>query len=543
MIRWLILLVLAAGSFLSRADHPESGDPVPSPCDQLERQDYQEICARFLADIESSGGHTFSIADTASGFDEFKSKLEDDKNYAGLILLLTDDIEIVCKPTLDVAPRGIVAILGNPDNPARINFTGKKGETPIYLAPDPKTGATVKPQAFYCWGVKWVLNDLLRLVIFVFQHYGHVHITHSIFGYTTPIKKTYNPGYIYVSLEDTPGRTVNNSVLIAHNHFTNVPAGQGKHKNVFDISIHCMREIPDSHQGASTCHQLGEVVIRDNIWQSPPELSAGEFPEEDSGAAPDPFDPIPYRSAVSLVSIAKLTFSGNSAADKDAVLSVLALYTYYNGNQTNIFNNLNLQLVNNVAEPGMNATHRQFYLNGLLDNGGNRPFAGLVNMTCNPDFNVVRTGGFAYYNPHNLTIIQANDDCTGPTVIPTTVTATTLPASMTATVTSPYATATISVSSVLPSVSSASPAPSHAASPDGGTVANIIIYSAGAGAGGLVLALTAWEAIWITAYWHSGGNFQTFAGVMALFIPFCFRYLLSRKTAGSGYPYARVPID
>ena len=44
---------------------------------------------------------------------------------------------------------------------------------------------------------------------------------------------------------------------------------------------------------------------------------------------------------------------------------------------------------------------------------------GLVNMTCNPDFNVVRTGSFAHDSQHNLTIIQANDNCTGPTVIPT----------------------------------------------------------------------------------------------------------------------------
>ena len=96
------------------------------------------------------------------------------------------------------------------------------------------------------------------------------------------------------------------------------------------------------------------------------------------------------------------------------------------------------------------------------------------------------------------------------------------------TVTSPYTTATVSVSSVLPSVSSASPAPSHAASQGGGAADNIIIYSASAGAAGLVLALTAWEAIWITAYRHSTGNFQTFAGVMALFIPFCLHKLLLR---------------
>ena len=156
MKHWLIPLVLAAGSFLSRADYPEPRNPVPSPCDQLDRGGYQEICARFLADTESSGGHTFAIADTASGFDDFKSKLEDDKNYAGLILLLTNDIDIVVKPFLIVAPRGIVAILGNPVDPPRINLIGEKGETStVYLAPDPKIGATVKPQAFYCWGVEW----------------------------------------------------------------------------------------------------------------------------------------------------------------------------------------------------------------------------------------------------------------------------------------------------------------------------------------------------------------------------------------------------
>ena len=354
-VHYLKIFILALVFF--PACFPGFAGAVPSPCDQLDRRDYQEICARFLADTESSGGHTFAIADTARGFDEFKSKLEDDKNYAGLILLLTDDIDIVGKAGRVVYPRGIVALIGNQTNPPRINLIGKKGEiSTVVLAPDPKTGATIKPQAFYCWGIAWVLGDIVRNVVYVVEHYGPVHITHSIFGYTTPIKFFYSVSpYIDISLEYAPDRTVNNSILIAHNRFTNVPAEHlGKLEKRFDIYIHCIL-IKDSKdkQLASTCQQLGAVVITDNTWQSPPELSAEPFNTEEVRAEPSPYGPSPYRASVFLENISKLTFSGNRAADPDAVLSVLVMCSYPDDvSEAAVFNHIDLQLVNNMAEPG-----------------------------------------------------------------------------------------------------------------------------------------------------------------------------------------------
>ena len=544
---------------------PGFASAVPSPCDQLESAELQALCARFLADTESSGGQSFAAAATADGLDGLKSRLEDDKNYAGLILLLTNDIDIMGKPMLNVIPRGIVALLGNPVDPPRINLVGEKGErTTVYLAPDPKIGATIKPQAFYCWGVEWLLGDRVRNAIFVYQHYGPVHITHSIFAYTMPIKTTINYPYIEVSLEDTPDQPVSNSILIAHNQFMNMPADYlGDYGQSNDINIYCLKNEPNSRekQADSTCHRLGDVVITGNIWQSPPELAAEEFFAGDSQATPSPFGPYPYRFAVMFADIAKATFSKNSAADKDAVLSVIFQYNFY-PYTPNEFDNLNLQLVNNVAMPEMNATHRQFYLNGLTVTGKDLPVAGLVNMTCNPDFNVVRTGSFAHNSRYNLTIIQANDDCAGPTVTPTTAPPTTVPTPVTSTLpasslitsvlttlASPSATATAtiigSVSSVLPSISatptaSGSPVP-YPDSQDKGAEDKIIIYSASAA--GFALALTVWEATWISVYRFSSGKTRNLAGAMALFIPFCLRYLLSRKTARLGYSYTRVPTN
>ena len=529
------VLAIMAMAALSGAGSLHGTEAVPAPCNQLEKQAYQVLCASFLADSESTGGQTFVSAIAVDSFDDLKEQLETRENYGGNIIFLAEDIYIDEKKDTLLVPRGIVAVIGNPKNPPRIHIGGTKGAiTAMRLAATDEVGARVRPRGFYSWHVEWVMSDAMRDVLKINPHFGVIHITHSIFRCLLPIIDELSGTYIRMQLEHTVDHNITNSMLIAHNHFYNRPAYNVTwYAPEADIFIGCYNLLLNGKID-SRCDQLGNLVIRDNSWHG---TGALEFSARRS--VPDPNNPFNYRASIVLLNIARVTISGNQAADPDAVLSFV--FQYYPGDKITKFQNLNLQLVNNIALPEMNATQRQFYLNGVtypLDREGhftNFHFGGLVNMTCNPLFTVVRDGGFHPGVSPALSVIEANEDCTPPniTVTPSSASIPVTPVSIevttavepTNTITAqPSATVSISLVTV-----SSSPSPSPSQDNPHQEADNEALIYGGAGAGGVVLGLVAWELGWSLAYRYSKGRFQRFANRMALFLPYILQQLCSGK--------------
>ena len=411
----LAIMTVAA---LSGAGFLYGTETVPAPCNQLEKPTYQALCASFLADSESTGGQTFASAVAVDNFDDLQDQLNRNENYDGIIIFLAEDIYIDESRETYLTPRGIVAVIGNPKNPPRIDIAGTGGEAAaLWLGATHEAGALVRPRGFYSWHVEWVMSDALRDVVFIHEHYGVIHVTHSIFRCLLPIIDEIQGAYINIHVEHTAGRNISNSMLLAHNHFYNRPGFNVTRDNMdTDIYIICNNAFLDG-KVESRCDQLGDLVIRNNSWHGTDALGFSA-----RRSVPDPNNPFNYRASIALLNIARVTISGNRAADPDAILSFV--FQYDPGNKITItkFQNLDLQLVNNVALPEMPASHRQFYLNGVtvpLDKEGhftNFHFGGLVNMTCNPLFTVVRDGGFHPGVSPALSVIEANEDCTPPNI-------------------------------------------------------------------------------------------------------------------------------
>ena len=519
MYNWLFPCFSLLGLILLAASNRVSA--IPSPCDSLSEPARQQLCARFLADPENTGGQSFAEAETVGNFKELKRIMERDENYSGLIVLPTDDI-IIPKGQVAVFVRGTVAIIGDPEDPPRVNLVGSGSLFPIQLLPDVEIGAEVRPQAFYCWGIEWVMNDFFRGIIHLESHFGTVRITHSVFGYTLPISDATPEAYIEIMEEQLAGWEIQNSVLVAHNRITNLPGYDYITGNsAMDIFVGCNYGSLGSGE-LTGCNQIREVVIRDNLWQSALAQSSGK-PAALPDSSPSPLSPINYRRAVEFLNMARVTVSGNRAASDETTMSFVFRYSM---NQDTPFpiKDMNLQLVNNVVLPGMNATHRQFYFNGLNYEWENYPLEGLVNMTCNPHFEAVTVGTFN--NTNQIVVIQDNDNCpanTSRTLTPSTVPvpATTLSAMASTPVTTVVyssltpAPASVSVTATLATVS---PSPEHNDQPDNKDN-SVLIYSASAA--GAVVGLMAWQLGWMLAYKYSKGRFQRFANWMALFVPYC----------------------
>ena len=386
--KYTCLTLLITGS-LAEAVTPGHEQTLPAPCDQLEETLYRERCARFLADGATTGCQTFSNTTTVASYNELKTALGQDKYGNGLILLVAGDIDIIDQAS-PMEASGVVALVGDPDKLPKISSVGA-GETPEVISALNRD----TPGALFCWGIEWVL-DTPKSIVRVFPHFGRVHITHSIFrvNRNAIIPEHLNAhDYLRIVLGETVGR-IKSTLLIAHNQFHGVPSAfLGKFLTA-DIFIRC-----DHHTAidVKTCHEPGEVVIRDNTWH---------------GYNPYP-DSVNY-GAIKTTNIPGIIISGNRAVDDQAMLSVYMEFRHpVNGDGTPFFDNLDLQLLNNTALPGMNLTQRQVYINGEDINGDDYPLAGVVNMTCNPYFDVIRTGSFAKTDNYSLAITRGNNYCAG----------------------------------------------------------------------------------------------------------------------------------
>ena len=293
------VLVIMAVAALSGAGSLHGTEAVPAPCNQLEKQAWQALCASFLADSESTGGQTFVSAVAVDNFDDLREQLETRENYGGNIIFLAEDIYIDEKQDEKqdtvLVPRGIVAVIGNPKNPPRIHIGGTKGPiAAVGLGITHEIGARVRLQGFYSWHVEWVMSDALRDVLYIQEHFGFIHITHSIFRCLLPISDEFmNSAYINMQLEHTIDHNITNSMLIAHNHFYNRPA-----YNLFrdgrdaDIVIKCFNIFLNG-KIESRCDQLGSLVIRNNSWHG-----TGALELSAQRSVPDPYNPFNYRASI-----------------------------------------------------------------------------------------------------------------------------------------------------------------------------------------------------------------------------------------------------
>ena len=166
------------------------------------------------------------------------------------------------------------------------------------------------------------------------------------------------------------------------------------------------------------------VLIMDNIWQSPPGVPAEYYLPPYQSLDQLPSGPKPYRAAVRIKDIPEATFSGNSVRDSDAFLSVIFAYSVFSRGNKTLINSLDLQLANNTARVDMKEPQRQINLYGLRFDftsptiDADTPLEGMVNITGNTCLDLVRAGSFAHGSQYNLSIIQADNDCPGADITP-----------------------------------------------------------------------------------------------------------------------------
>ena len=476
-----ICLILLLACFLAEGHEP----PFPAPCDQLGQTTYRERCARFLADRETVGCHTFRNATTVASYEELKAGLEQEKQGNGLILLVAGDINIV-ELKYPMIARGTVAIVGDPDKLPKISHIGLG----VFFSGIHARNAET-PAALFCWGIDWVL-DAQKEIVRVSPHFGTVHITHSIFRInrdsTAPLSVVAHQ-YLRITMSDSVGQ-VKNALLVAHNQFHGVPAAFLDGFSSEDIFIGCDRVLY-LDVVTDTCYEPGEVIIRDNTWHGH-----------------DPYPESVNYAAIRLDNIARATISGNRAVDDNALLSVHMNFNYpLDNDETPFFDNLNLQLVNNTALPGMKATHRQFCFDSRSNDTG-YPLAGVVNMTCNPYFDVIEAGSFARTAQQPLAITRGYYSCTG--------------------FTEGEGYAGYSENNIQCEAIPVNPENEG----DMGEVDDLdscggsgkyFISTYSLGVSTATLAAVSWELFWSLVYQHSSGKTQWVVNALALFIPGCFR--------------------
>ena len=468
----LLVTSLLAGAMTLRHEHP-----FPAPCDQFTQAAHRERCARFLADRDTVGHQTFSNATTVSNYEELRDGLMQDEDGHGLILLVTSHIDIV-ELAQPMETKGVIAIVGDPGKHPKISNTGLEVLAIIVALAD-RTGT---PGAFFCWGIEW-LQDRPRTVVQVSPHFGAVHIMHSIFRINSnPDRLTapdYTQHYLTITLNDRVEK-IKNSLVIGHNHFYGAPAELFHERyERADIAIVCNSVTGSADTG---CHEPGVVVIRDNTWHG-------------NSTCPESVDYV----AIRMVNIARAIVFGNQAADNSAVLSVYVTFDHRQPSGGNpFFNNLNLQLVNNTALPGMEPRHRRFYLYGLTWDKQEYPLAGIVNMTCNPNFNVQANGSFANLEKHDLSITTGNNYCAGGIG--------TYPDD--------------NCGEIVAHDEDMGRDTGHDESGENNNVFVISTYALGSGV--VSLAALSWELFWSLVYHHTSGNTQILVNGLALFIPGCF---------------------
>ena len=484
-LRYICLILLTASSLSGALTRRHHEQPTPAPCDQLSQASYRERCTRFLADREAVGCQTFGSAITVTSQEELESGLVQDTYGDGIILQVAHDFEIRGL-TESIPALGTVAIIGDPDLPPEIIISGSGGGFPV-IAADYDSEA---PGALFCWGVEWISNSP-GAVLYTAAGFGTVHILHSVFrpdwhsGITTDRHSHY---HLYIAPRNRYGRG-KDFLLIAHNRFYGAPVTRlDKSLSSHDIFINCTRSIP-------TCHEAGRVVIRDNAWH---------------GHSPYAED-VNY-SAVKITDMDEVTFSGNRAVNNDTVLSVyIGFANNVPENSTFIPDYLNLQLVNNSALPGVSPAHRQFYLDGKARDGSDFPLAGVVNITCNPDFTTLATGSFAKTGGYNLSIALGNNYCGRFTEGDFEST--------------PQCQATIINTGNTTDTMDTPDDPGHSRdNDDHDRLFFISAYTLGATT--VSLATLSWEMFWALVYHHTCGKAQLVANVLALCIPGFFHRVL-----------------
>ena len=478
-----VCLILLTISFLAEGTSLRHEQPFPAPCDQLEETSHRERCARFLADRETVGCQTFSNATTVASHAQLKAEIERQDYGDGFILLVTRNFDIA-EMGRPMMVNGTVAIVGDPDSQPRVSIIGQNdSEVVIGLV------NTARPSTFICWGIEWELSRRKVAVSAGQPGYGAIRITHSVFRIREGITENESPAYhryLYFHMAKHPGWNIN-SVLVAHNQFYTVPNAFLHRYEASDVYVECYRYTYFGSGETSICDQLGEVVIRDNTWHGD---SLYEVPDK-------------RYTAIELRNIPRATVSGNRAASSNAVLSIYINFNYPLDTGAPSFDNLHLQLVNNSALPGMLEQQRRLHFDSEITESG-YPLAGVVEMLCNPGFDIMRGGSFAGTEASNLSITWGNHYCSG---LAERLSQNSAQCEQTTTTT------TIDNTDVVVNQGN-----------DWGSCHNQGRYFTSIwalGASTASLAAVSWELFWSLVYHYTSGKTQMAVNVMALCIPGC----------------------
>ena len=495
---------------------------IPEPCQQLQMLQYQKLCAEFLQEPDNTGGVIFANASAVNTSSGFRSLLEQEKPDGGQIIVLTGSITLNAAETL--FPQGFVAVVGNPANPPGITIpeSSLAKLTLIHLLP--YSGHTITdPQFFASWGVQWIQENPDQLIIFASQRYGTLRLNQCHFDYQGVdfVEGNYQ-GYIVVRSDDVEYYPVHNHVYIISNRFTAMPS-----EDYSCIQVYCEPQ----QENPNSCVEVGDLVIKDNIWEQPVTTAPGEQVEQEYSNTNHPS----YK-AIYLRNTPRAEIVGNRVSGPVNHASIYVFFTHHRGDGRPKFNNLDISIIHNYASDNGNFQGRQIVLKAesfsdeLLSSPG--VLAGTVNITGNICYDIELYGGFATHQSQNLTLILANNDCNITDAYNlTSASAYSSPIAPSASVFSSSiaiqstmlnvlsSTVLASAHTTVTGISTTIPAPSVLVTEHGDDrdIDNIAYFAASAA--GVVVLITGWQIFWNVVYRYSTGNTKKAANLLALFIP------------------------
>ncbi|MGI9273372.1 MAG: hypothetical protein ACR2PT_00755 [Endozoicomonas sp.] len=225
------------------------------PCDQLDSPRLQEQCNRFLHDTDSSGSslenHYFSKAKALYNSTDLMEGLKT-ADDSGVIWVLGQDILVHSNRELGISKP--IALLGDPDNPPRLEFSFSAGGNRP-RRDEQAVSVTSGASRFFAWGISWIAASVgLSTIINVTGYRGEIGITHCTFRSTAPEALSTFVDIAALSQEAK-------ATLASNQCYTD------------QVRYHCFLIFADAHSHPT-------VSIFNNQWLS---SSNDTYPEKDSG--------------------------------------------------------------------------------------------------------------------------------------------------------------------------------------------------------------------------------------------------------------------
>ncbi|MGI9276908.1 MAG: hypothetical protein ACR2PT_18935, partial [Endozoicomonas sp.] len=292
------------------------------PCDQLDSLEFQELCDRFLADQDSSGSslenHYFSTAKILRNNTGLEGLATADDS--GAIFVMAQDIIVNLSHQMIISKP--IALLGNPNNPPRLEFHFvpwlKKKAAAVLVTRD--------ASRFFVWGINWVAASggptrLLNL----YQFMGEAWITHCTFHNTAPERSFENFVVSYPLWPDAKVTFSNNRC------YTN------------RLQRYCFSIISFENENST-------VNIVNNQWLS----------------SDNDTDPEQGYGVISLINISRAKIIGNKQVSKNSKATIKVAFIGYDTTASDV----DITIQDNTAHPDSSLKENRIMLvNAITANG------------------------------------------------------------------------------------------------------------------------------------------------------------------------------